>query len=194
MQRAANSTCGAVAGPGAGYGNGARSHRRRRILVRQRLVQAGRPVGNHRQLGSEPGPVVRGSTTHWTDADEQFDEAVESHRILVEPRRLATVVAELRALDRLDDIAPPDSEDAGTISLRDGRRMETTAEQRLRVERSHPLSMTPGRGFCLHSVRTPNTPRSGAFMGTSKDLASSSKECGVALPSSETSRESCENG
>ena len=68
------------------------------------------------------------------DADEQFDEAVESHRILVEPRRLATVVAELRALDRLDDIAPPDSEDAGTISLRDGRRMETTAEQRLRVE------------------------------------------------------------
>ena len=69
-----------------------------------------------------------------TDVDEQFDEAVESHRILVEPRRLATVVAELRALDRLDDIGPPDSEDAGTISLRDGRRMETTAEQRLRVE------------------------------------------------------------
>ena len=69
-----------------------------------------------------------------TDVDEQFDEAVESHRVLVEPRRLATVVAELRALDRLDDIGPPDSEDAGTISLRDGRRMETTAEQRLRVE------------------------------------------------------------
>ena len=68
------------------------------------------------------------------DVDEQFDEAVESHRIIVEPRRLGTVVAELRALDRLADIAPPDSEDAGTISLRDGRRMETTAEQRLRVE------------------------------------------------------------
>ena len=69
-----------------------------------------------------------------TDLDEQFDEAVESRRILVEPRRLGTVVAELRALDRLADIALPDSEDAGTISLRDGRRMETTAEQRLRVE------------------------------------------------------------
>ena len=68
------------------------------------------------------------------DVDEQFEEAVESRRILVEPRRLGTVVAELRALDRLDDIAPPDSEDAGTISLRDASRMETTAEQRLRVE------------------------------------------------------------
>lgn len=69
-----------------------------------------------------------------SDVDEQFEEAVESHRFLVEPRRLGTVVAELRALGRLDDIAPPDSEDAGTISLGDGRRMETTAEQRLRVE------------------------------------------------------------
>ena len=68
------------------------------------------------------------------DVDDQFDEAVESGRILVEPRRLGTVVAELRALDRLSDIAPPESEAAGTISLRDGRRMETTAEQRLRIE------------------------------------------------------------
>ena len=75
-----------------------------------------------------------GRPSSGADVDEQFDEAVESHRILVEPRRLATVVAELRALDRLSDIAPPDSEDAGTISLGDGRRMETTAEQRLRVE------------------------------------------------------------
>ena len=69
-----------------------------------------------------------------TEVDEQFDEAVEAHHILVEPRRLATVVAELRALDRLADVAPPDPEDAGTISLQDGRRMETTAAQRLRVE------------------------------------------------------------
>ena len=69
-----------------------------------------------------------------TDVDEQFDEAVESRRILVEPRRLGTVVAELRALDRLLDVAPPESEDAGTISLGGGRRLETTPEQRLRVE------------------------------------------------------------
>ena len=69
-----------------------------------------------------------------SDVDEQFEEAVQSHRILVEPRRLGTVVAELRALGRLDDIAWPDSEDAGTISLGEGRRMETTAEQRLRIE------------------------------------------------------------
>ena len=68
------------------------------------------------------------------EVGEQFDEAVASSRIIVEPRRLATVVAELRAMDRLDDIAPPEPEDAGTISLSDGRRMETTAEQRLRVE------------------------------------------------------------
>ena len=82
-----------------------------------------------------------------TEVDEQFDEAVEAHHILVEPRRLATVVAELRALDRLSDVAPPDPEDAGTISLQDGRRMETTAEQRLRVEAAASIVDDSWTGF-----------------------------------------------
>ena len=64
----------------------------------------------------------------------EFDEAVESDRILVEPRRLGTLVAELRERDRLSPYAPPDQEDAGTISLDNGRFLETTPEQRLRIE------------------------------------------------------------
>ena len=67
------------------------------------------------------------------EADE-FDEAVASERILVAPQRLGTLVAELRALDRLPSFTPPDSEDVGVITLRGGRRLETTPEERLRVE------------------------------------------------------------
>ena len=67
------------------------------------------------------------------DADE-FDEVVASGRILVAPHRLGTLVAELRATDRLPSLAPPDSEDVGVITLRDGSRIETTPEERLRVE------------------------------------------------------------
>ena len=67
------------------------------------------------------------------DADE-FDEVVASGRILVAPQRLGTLVAELRAMDRLPSFAPPDSEDVGVITLRDGSRLETTPEERLRVE------------------------------------------------------------
>ena len=67
------------------------------------------------------------------EADE-FDEAVASGRILVVPQRLGTLVAELRALDRLPNFAPPDSEDVGVVTLRGGRRLETTPEERLRVE------------------------------------------------------------
>ena len=65
---------------------------------------------------------------------DEFDEAVASERILVETQRLGTLVAELRALDRLPSVAPPDSEDVGIISLEDGRFLKTTPEGRLRVE------------------------------------------------------------
>lgn len=65
---------------------------------------------------------------------EDFDAAVKSNRIVVEPRRLGTLVAELRALDRLPDPMPPDTEAPGLISLDKDRRLETTPEERLRVE------------------------------------------------------------
>ena len=65
---------------------------------------------------------------------EDFDAAVKSNRIVVEPRRLGTLIAELRALDRLPDPMPPDAEAPGLISLGEGRCLETTPEERLRVE------------------------------------------------------------
>ena len=65
---------------------------------------------------------------------EDFDAAVKSNRIIVEPRRLGSLIAELRALDRLPDPIPPDAEAAGLISLDKGRNLETTPEERLRVE------------------------------------------------------------
>lgn len=65
---------------------------------------------------------------------EDFDAAVKSNRIVVEPRRLGSLIAELRALDRLPDPIPPDAEAPGLISLDKGRSLETTPEERLRVE------------------------------------------------------------
>ena len=65
---------------------------------------------------------------------DEFDAAVESNRIVVEPRRLGTLIAELRALDRLPEPMLPDTETPGLISLGDGRCLETTPEERLRVE------------------------------------------------------------
>ena len=65
---------------------------------------------------------------------EDFDAAVKSNRIVVEPRRLGTLIAELRALDRLPDPMPPDAEAPGLISLGEDRCLETTPEERLRVE------------------------------------------------------------
>ena len=65
---------------------------------------------------------------------EDFDAAVKSNRIVVEPRRLGTLIAELRALDRLPDPIPPDTDAPGLISLDKGRSLETMPEERLRVE------------------------------------------------------------
>ena len=64
---------------------------------------------------------------------DDFDEAVASERILVESQRLGALVAELRALNRLPSLTPPDSEDVGVISLSNNA-IETTPEERLRVE------------------------------------------------------------
>ena len=69
-----------------------------------------------------------------TDDAAHFDAAVESGRILVERERLGTAAAELRALGRLADLTPPESEEAGVVSFMGDRRLETTPEERLRVE------------------------------------------------------------
>lgn len=63
-----------------------------------------------------------------------FDTAIASRQILVEEERLGTVAAELRALGRLPDLVAPESEEAGVVSFIDDKRLETTPEERLRVE------------------------------------------------------------
>lgn len=63
-----------------------------------------------------------------------FDAAVASRRIVVEHARLGTVVSELRTIGRLTDFMPPESQETGIVSFKGGRRLETTPEERLRVE------------------------------------------------------------
>ena len=65
---------------------------------------------------------------------DEFDAAVESNRIVVDSRRFGTLVAELRAIDKLPEPMLPVAEAPGLISLSDGRSLETTPEERLRVE------------------------------------------------------------
>lgn len=68
------------------------------------------------------------------DEAAEFDALVESGRIVVEPERLATVLAEMISSGRLSDLAPPSSEDAGVVTFADGKQLITTPEERLRVE------------------------------------------------------------
>ena len=71
------------------------------------------------------------------NVSRDFDEAVESKRILVEPRKLSTVVAELNVSGRMPDDLEYTTEDVGAISIQvDGHavRIETEPEQRLQVE------------------------------------------------------------
>ena len=85
---------------------------------------------------AEPGQILWfGGKPHLSADDEaDFDTAVASGRILVERDRLGTVIAELQALGRLPDLTPPDSEEAGIVSFKGDRRLETTPEERLQVE------------------------------------------------------------
>lgn len=69
------------------------------------------------------------------DDDQAHFAALESeNRILVEPTRLGTVIAELRATGRLADITPLESGDVGIVSLGDRGAFDVTPEERLRVE------------------------------------------------------------
>ena len=83
-----------------------------------------------------PGQVLWfGGRPALSDDDAaDFDAAVASGRILVERERLGTVVAELRALGQLVDLTTPEFEEAGVVSFKGGGRLETTPEERLRVE------------------------------------------------------------
>lgn len=63
-----------------------------------------------------------------------FDTAVSSGRIVLEHCRLSSVLSELRATDQLTDQTLSDSQETGVISFESGNRLETTPEERLRVE------------------------------------------------------------
>ena len=64
---------------------------------------------------------------------DDFNNAVETKHIILESRRLSTLIAELHTQERLPDISQPDSEDIGVITLEAGNRLETPPEERLRI-------------------------------------------------------------
>ena len=64
----------------------------------------------------------------------EFKYAVASGRIVVEHTRLGTIVSELRAVGRLPNIVSPESHEAGIVSFLGDKCLETTPEERLRVE------------------------------------------------------------
>ena len=68
------------------------------------------------------------------DDAADFEAAVSSGRILLETSRLSTILSELRATDRLNDQSHSDSQETGVISFKNGNRLDTTSEERLRVE------------------------------------------------------------
>ena len=70
-----------------------------------------------------------------TAGDETYFATMEqTGRILVDPMRLGTVIAELRATGRLSDTVLLEPEDTGTVSLGERGVLEVTPEERLRVE------------------------------------------------------------
>ena len=66
--------------------------------------------------------------------EANFSAMEQAGRVLVDPMRLGTVIAELRATGRLADTIPLEPGDAGTISLGERGTFEVTAEERLKVE------------------------------------------------------------
>ena len=68
------------------------------------------------------------------DDKSTFETLERTGRILVEPLRLGSVIAELKATGRLDDVIQAETEDVGTISFGDNSYLGITPENRLRVE------------------------------------------------------------
>lgn len=87
---------------------------------------AGAGVGQVLWFGGMP--KLRG------DSLTDFNSAVERGQIIVENASLSSVISELRALGRLPDLLPPESEDVGIISFGPRSRLETTPELRLTTE------------------------------------------------------------
>ena len=73
-------------------------------------------------------PTMDGEGIH------EFDDAVRRGSIIVESKHLSTFIAELNASGRLPSLQQSDPEDAGNISLQEGKRFETPSEERLRIE------------------------------------------------------------
>ena len=69
-----------------------------------------------------------------SDDAAHFTVMERAGRILVDAKRLGTVTAELRAIGRLADAIPLESEDAGRVSFGARGTYEVTPEVRLRVE------------------------------------------------------------
>ena len=67
------------------------------------------------------------------DADD-FEAAISSRHIVVENARLATVLAHIIHDERIPEFISPKSQDAGTVTFKDNKYLETTPEERLRVE------------------------------------------------------------
>lgn len=65
--------------------------------------------------------------------DDYFSEMEGAERILVEPTRLGSAIADFRASGQLADMPPLESEEAGTVSLEKGS-FEVSPAERLRVE------------------------------------------------------------
>ena len=63
-----------------------------------------------------------------------FEDAINSRRIVVENARLGTILGELLSIGRLPDFTPPESQEAGTVTFKGGYQLVTTPEERLRVE------------------------------------------------------------
>ena len=74
--------------------------------------------------GPEPG----------TSESLEFEAAVKQRRIVVDPTRLGSVLSELLTIGRLEALRVLDSQEAGQISLGNGRFLEVSPEERLRVE------------------------------------------------------------
>ena len=67
-------------------------------------------------------------------SDAGFAAAVNAGLILVADERLSTAIAQLRAEPRLADLLAPESEEAGKVTFKDGRSLETSPEDRLYIE------------------------------------------------------------
>ncbi len=67
-------------------------------------------------------------------SDAGFAAAVDTGRVLVVNGRLSTAITQLRAVPRIADLLAPESEEAGKVTFKHGRSLETPPEDRLYVE------------------------------------------------------------